>query len=321
MDIDSNSPAGSPKKETGVKREISADYETPSPKRPKMEEVDIIVSEDTYSMLANEQYNPLDAPPPTIALGDRVDYYQKNIIIYYEQNKANGFPPELLRGAYPLLMGYCLHHKIFGLSLSDIPLLLQKTGIRLLNALAHAGTVSSPQNAPYAIRSIQQHSGNLPMDMQKSLSDPNTPLTDIVHRIVTQEGFLYNTPHHILSTFIDYAASRQVISDEEYNDCARILSNPEIPYAANCLAKLDIADFPEDLVQYGHPLTATVTLLMYCSMCKAESSAYTNEERFIHLVHTKLAEVVLSDMFFFDSTLRDAVPAPTAAALEGWLGN
>jgi len=320
VDIDSNSPVASPKKETtGVKREIlEGEYDSPSPKRPKVEPVEVILPADMYSHLLSQQYGLVDPPPPTISAGERMDYYQKNIIIFYEQSKSTGFPPELLLGCYPLVLGFCLHHRILDVSLQELPLFLQKTGLRLLAVLAQAG--GTGQFALFSVHSIIQHNRGQAIDTQKQLAETEMPLINLVHRITMgEEG--YSTPHNLLSTFIDYAWYHRMLTNEEFRDCQRIMNSPENLYAAHFLAKLNITDFPEDLAQCHHPLLPTVVLLMYCALCKAEAPNYTNDERFLHMVYAKVANVVLSDMFGYDTTLRDSIPPPTAAALDVWSTN
>lgn len=272
-------PSNSPQQDVNhLKRSSPADgFEQPLAKRVKYE-VDTAVAKERYDEISRNTYNPIQWPieqPIT-----QLDYYQQHIIAFYEQNKERGFPPELLRESYPLIVGFCVHFKIFGISLPEYPTLLIRTTLCILASLVQSG------NSHCSMNSIVPSSG---LTVEES--------SLILDKIIRQEEYSFGDVHNILSVFVDYASVHGLFESTEYTEWINILTNRDIDVVENCLLKLNVLGLPESLYDQAHPLLPTVILLMFCQITKVPADNFTNHERLTHSLFSKICGVVLGDMF------------------------
>merc|ERR1712100_454192 len=194
-------------------------------------------------------------------------------------NKDNGFPQELLKDSYLLLIGYCIHTKTFGISLSEFPQILIKACISLLTNYVNNNTaidctvrsVCTSQSDPLANLSSAQEAG-----------------TFLIKQIY-QKTRNYGTPHNILSTFVDIAKSEKLIDDKEEFEYIRLLNDSHSPSVEDLISKIGVTDLPECLYSHGNILLPTVLLLMYTQLSKVKPDSYTNDEHILHDLFEKVS--------------------------------
>ena len=298
------SPSSSPR-EVGVKREPD-EFHVPTAKRMRRDSSVL----DEQDVIQARQY-PLVPYPEYQHYADDMSSYKEHLIAFFLQQGGTAIPPPMLKEQFSLLLAYCVANKVYNLSLRDFPKLLCRTGLRMFSLLVGNGTASSSTRA---ILNQNPH-GVVDMHMEVSPATSNSLLN-----LILNSQFPYNTAHHLVCTFVDYATHGPdaSLSSEGYQQCINVLSNPVYPFVENMLVKLGQSGLPEELSNLSSPLLSLVALLMHCRACAEQPEDYTNEERLLHAVFTQVSETVLSDMFLSSSVLRPFISSAIELTLESW---
>lgn len=272
----------------------------PSTKRRKYEDETAISQEQYEDIIQHTQTEQVQwpiNPPPASHLSD----YQTKIILYYEQNKHQGFPRELAAASYPLVVGFCAHFKVFGVGLRELPVLLRQTCLRLFSISVNAGTMCS-----YFLNSIEQ-SNSPHINMQKTHSA--IMLDEFLRKVLEQE-YSYGSSHNILCILIDYALSKNIISKPDYDSWSLVLASRDLVLFENCLMKLGVGlGLPESLYHQGNILLPIVLLLMHCQLLKDPiPETFTQAESLTYSLFLGISEIVLADMCQWDNDIRSLVP-------------
>ena len=280
------SPVSSP---NILKRNFSG--EGPAAKRAKVEDIEdtTAISRTLYDNVLKGEIEevkmPIEAPPATTLY-----IYQQNIVAYYEQNKESGFPPALLTESYFLLVGYCVHNKIFDVSIQTFPELLLQTCVDILPRINQANNINCTIQSLY-------YTNTPGAVMTFSSSAVGSHVGDITIQNIRAKTTLYSEPHNVLCTFVDFAISEKLLSNDKIAEWLEQLCDPNSPIAESCLVKLGVLDLPASLYSYGHRLLPTVLLLIYTQLSSSKPATYTPQESMLHELFQTVSNPILNQMF------------------------